>query len=221
VLEGAGIRATAAHFWMEAADSGGPRVPKFLRSIAREVAMRDALVVWEMNGVPIPLLHGGPLRLLVPGWYGMASTKWLTHIHAKPTESDNSFMAKGYRYPDGSPVDRMRVKSLITSPVDGARVRVGAVRVGGVAWGGNGRVGQVDVSTDGGHTWRAARLTGRDEATAWRTWEADIAVERVGRQTVRARATDQSGAVQPDVAATNPAGYGNNSVHEVRFDVVA
>jgi DMSO/TMAO reductase YedYZ molybdopterin-dependent catalytic subunit len=196
-------------------------VPKFLRSISREVAMRDALLVWEMNGEPIPLLHGGPLRLLVPGWYGMASTKWLTHVHARPTESDNNFMAKGYRYPDGSPVQRMAVKSLIASPLDGARIPIGPVRVAGVAWGGSGGIRQVDVSTDGGRSWRPARLTGRDTATAWRTWEADLPIERIERYTLRARATDRSGAVQPEVATTNPAGYGNNSIHEVAFDVVA
>jgi DMSO/TMAO reductase YedYZ molybdopterin-dependent catalytic subunit len=221
VLERAGIRSTAAHFWMEAADSGGPKVPKFLRSIPREVAMRDALLVWEMNGEPIPLLHGGPLRLLVPGWYGMASTKWLTHVHARSTESDNNFMAKGYRYADGSPVQRMAVKSLIASPQDGASIPIGPVRVAGVAWSGNGAIRQVDVSTDGGRSWRPARLTGRDASTAWRTWEADLPIERAGRYTVRARATDQSGAVQPDAAPTNPGGYGNNSIHEVRFDVAA
>lgn len=221
VLEHAGIRSTAAHFWMEAADSGGPRVPKFLRSIPREVAMRDALLVWEMNGEPIPLLHGGPLRLLVPGWYGMASAKWLTHVHARATESDNNFMAKGYRYGDGGPVQQMHVKSLIAQPLEGARVRAGSVRVAGVAWSGGGGIRQVEVSIDGGRSWQAARLTGRDAATAWRTWEADLPVPRSGRYTVRARATDRSGAVQPDVAATSPDGYGNNSIHEVRFDVVA
>jgi DMSO/TMAO reductase YedYZ molybdopterin-dependent catalytic subunit len=174
-----------------------------------------------MNGEPIPLLHGGPLRLLVPGWYGMASAKWLTHVHARPTESDNNFMAKGYRYADGSPVQRMAVKSLIATPHDGARIPVGPVRVAGMAWSGHGAIRQVEVSTDGGRSWRPARLTGRDAATAWRTWEADLPIERAGRYTVRARATDQSGAVQPDVAQTNPGGYGNNSIHEVRFDAVA
>jgi DMSO/TMAO reductase YedYZ molybdopterin-dependent catalytic subunit len=217
VLERAGIRPAAAHFWMEAADSGGPRVPKFLRSIPREVALRDALLVWEMNGEPIPLLHGGPLRLLVPGWYGMASTKWLTHVHARPTESDNNFMAKGYRYGDGSPVERTQVKSVVAQPLEGARVRVGNVRVAGVAWSGNGGIRQVEVSSDGGRSWHPARLTGRDDATAWRRWEADVAVLRPGRYTVRARATDRSGAVQPEVAAANPGGYGNNSIHEVGF----
>lgn len=221
VLERAGLRPSAAHLWMEAADAAGPRVPKFLRSIPRQVALGDALLVWEMNGQPIPLLHGGPLRLIVPGWYGMASTKWLTHVHARPTESDNNFMAKGYRFADGGPVERMKVKSLIATPGDGGRVSSGTVRVAGVAWSGSGGIRQVDVSTDHGRSWHAARLTGRDDATAWRTWEADLPLARPGRYTVRARATDRSGAVQPDVATTNPGGYGNNSIHEVSFDVTA
>ena len=151
----------------------------------------------------------------------MASTKWLTHVHARSTESDNNFMAKGYRYGDGTPVERMLVKSLIASPLDGARIPLGPVRVAGVAWSGNGPIRQVEVSTDGGATWRPARLTGGEDATAWRTWEADVPIERSGRHTLRTRATDQSGAVQPEVAATNPGGYGNNSIHEVGFDVVA
>ena len=81
-------------------------------------------MAYEMNGEPLPLLHGGPLRLVVPRWYGMASTKWLTHVHARATESDNHFMARGYRYADGSAVDLMRVKSLITAPRDGEQVDV-------------------------------------------------------------------------------------------------
>jgi hypothetical protein len=79
----------------------------------------------------------------------------------------------------------------------------------------------VELSADGGRDWRPARLTGRDEATAWRTWEADLPLPRPGRYTVRARATDRTGAMQPESAATNPGGYGNNSIHAVSFDVVA
>jgi sulfane dehydrogenase subunit SoxC len=88
-----GVQVSASHFWMEAADRGpAPATPKFLRSIPRETALGDALVAYEMNG--------GPLRLVVPRWYGMASTKWLTHVHARAIESDNHFMARGYRYAD-------------------------------------------------------------------------------------------------------------------------
>jgi sulfite oxidase len=120
LLERAGVKATALHFWMEGADrSPVPATPVFLRSIPREAALDEALVAYEMNGQPLPLLHGGPLRLVVPQWYGMASAKWLTHVHARATESDNHFMARGYRYADGSPVDLMRGLFSITSGTRG------------------------------------------------------------------------------------------------------
>jgi DMSO/TMAO reductase YedYZ molybdopterin-dependent catalytic subunit len=219
LLTRAGVQTSALHFWMEAADhSPLPAAPKFLRSIPREIALGEAFVAYEMNGEPLPLQHGGPLRLVVPRWYGMASTKWLTHVHARRTESDNHFMARGYRYPDGSPVDLMRVKSLITSPVDGEHVRVGTVRVGGVAWTGAGTVTQVEISSDGGQTWQPARFTSDARPGAWRLWQADVSIRAAGEQRVRARATDSAGHTQPDRAAPNPAGYGNNSVHEVRID---
>ena len=79
----------------------------------------------------------------------MASAKWLTHVHARATESDNHFMARGYRYADGSPVDLMRVKSLITAPLDGEGVNVGTTRVTGVAWTGTGTIALVEISSDG------------------------------------------------------------------------
>ena len=219
VLERAGVQASALHFWMEAADRGPiPTTPKFLRSIPRETALGEALVAYEMNGQPLPFLHGGPLRLVVPRWYGMASTKWLTQVHARATESDNHFMARGYRYADGSPVDLMRVKSLITAPRDGDRVDVGPTRVTGVAWTGPGTVEKVEISSDGGGTWQQARFTSEPRSGTWRLWEADATIRSAGEQRVRARATDTAGHTQPEHASPNPGGYGNNSIHEVRVN---
>jgi len=114
----------------------------------------------------------------------------------------------------------MKVKSVIATPAEGVRLRGGTVGVSGVAWSGSGGIRQVDVSADGGRSWQAARLTGEDHPTAWRTWEIDVPTPRPGRYTVRARATDRAGAVQPDAAPANPGGYGNNSIHTVTFDVV-
>ena len=222
ILERARPTESAAHFWMGAADRAAlPSVPPFLRSIPRATALDGAFVAYEMNGAPVPLLHGGPLRLLVSGWFGMASTKWLTSIHARRMESDNNFMAKGYRYADQSPVTTMRVKSLVTSPTDGQRVRGASTVVRGQAWSGAGSGGirSVDVSTDGGRNWQPARLVGPDAPGAWRSWEADIALAAPGSHSVMSRATDRQGAVQPIQAIANPGGYGNNSMHEVRFDV--
>ena len=169
-----------------------------------------------MNGQPLPLLHGGPLRLIVPRWYRMASTKWLTHVHARTAQSDNHFMVRGYRYADGSPVDLMRVKSLITAPRDGERVNVGTVRVTGVAWT-TGTVAQVEISSDEGRPGsRPASPPSRGRARG--AWEADAAILSASEQRVRARATDTNGHTQPEHAAPNPGGYGNNSIHEVRVN---
>ena len=218
LLERAGVQPSALHFWMEAADrSPLPAAPKFLRSIPREAALADALVAYEMNGQPVPFLHGGPLRLVMPRWFGMASTKWLTHVHARPTESDNHFMVRGYRYADGSAVDLMRVKSLITAPRDGEKVTARTARVSGVAWTGSGTIAKVEISTDDGRTWQEARCTSEARPGAWRLWEAALTIPSAGEQRVRARATDTAGQTQPDRATPNPAGYGNNSIQEVRF----
>jgi DMSO/TMAO reductase YedYZ molybdopterin-dependent catalytic subunit len=223
LLDQAGLGDGAAHLWMEGLDQAPlPGVPRFLRSIPRDLAVAEAFLAWEMNGGPIPLLHGGPLRLLMPGWFGMASTKWLTRIHARPAVSDNFFMATGYRLGDGSPVERMRVKSLITAPLAGDRVRAGRVRVMGQAWTGLGAGGirAVDLSLDGGQSWRPARLEGREEPYAWRGWQAEVVVS-AGPQRLLARATDRTGATQPLQAEANPGGFVNNSMHEVRFDAAS
>lgn len=222
LIQRAAPRSTAQHFWMEALDHAPlPAAPKFLRSIPRDVALGDAFVAFEMNGQPIPLLHGGPLRLIVPGWFGMASTKWLTHVHARPMVSDNYFMAHGYRYGDQSPVEHMKVKSVIATPLAQARLNGGHVTLKGQAWSGAGSGGirAVDVSLDRGRTWRPARLVGSAQPGAWRGWECAVDIPARGPQSVMARATDASGAVQPLSVPSNPGGYGNNSIQEISFDV--
>ncbi len=217
LLERAGTKGSAQHFWTEAADRApSPGVPAFTRSIPRAIAESDALVAYEMNGAPIPVLHGGPLRLIVPGWFGMASTKWLTQIHARATESDNHFQVRGYRYADGSAVTTMRTKSVITSPESGTRVKAGRVQVQGQAWTSleSGGIRGVDVSADGGTTWTPATLIGDERPGAWRGWKVTIDVP-AGPLVVMARATDRAGGVQPLKAAANGGGYGNNSIHQV------
>jgi sulfite oxidase len=219
VLERAGVHMAALHFWMEGLDrSPLDAAPKFLRSVPRETALGDALLAYEMNGQALPLMHGGPLRLVVPSWYGMAWTKWLTHVHARTQESDNHFQVRGYRYADGGPVNVMRVKSLITTPADGDQVALGkTARISGVAWTGTGTIARVEVTSDDGKTWEQARFTTDAKPGAWRLWDADTPIRSAGEMRVRARATDSEGHTQPDRAAPNPAGYGNNSIHEVRF----
>jgi len=131
-------------------------------------------------------------------------------------------MATGYRFGDGSPVERLRVKSLITAPLANERLRTGKVRVAGQAWSGlgSGGIRSVEVSLDDGQTWQPTRLTGQEQPYAWRGWESELAIATAGPQRLIARATDRSGAVQPRRADPNPGGFANNSMPEVSFDAI-
>jgi DMSO/TMAO reductase YedYZ molybdopterin-dependent catalytic subunit len=210
-------------------------VPGFVRSIPIEKAMHDVLLADRMNGAPLPALHGAPVRAIVPGWYGMASTKWVTRVRVEAAPSDNHFMARGYRYvaPGGDPatsppVDELRVKSLITRPLEGARVKLAKparppykLQVRGLAWAGPAGLRMVEVSADAGKTWRYAGFMGDNEPMAWRMWATEIEVTPPARVTLMARATDQLGSVQPVEAEINAGGYGNNAVHTVTVHVRA
>ena len=237
VLQRAGVRPEAKHVWLEAADQAPmPNAPKFLRSIPIEKAMDDVLLADTMNGEPLPALHGAPLRAVVPGWFGMASTKWLTALRVEDRPSDNHFMSRDYHlaYAGADPaasaaVETLLVKSLITSPLDGTSVvgetsapnQAPTVRVQGFAWAGPAGVRAVEISTDDGTTWHHADFVGDTAPNAWRAWAGLIPVKPPSRITVMARATDNDGRQQPLVARVNAAGYGNNSIHRVTFDVRA
>ena len=223
----------ARHVWFEAADEAPlPGVPRFARSIPIEKAMQDVLLADRMNGEPLPMLHGAPLRAIVPGWYGMASTKWVTRVRLEAEPSDNQFMAKGYRYvaPGGDPltsppVEELRVKSVITRPLDGTRVQLPQAKppkklqVRGAAWAGPAGLRLVEISSDGGQSWRPAGFMGENEPMSWRLWATEIDVKPPARVTILARATDQLGNVQPVEAEINAGGYGNNAIHKVTVDV--
>jgi DMSO/TMAO reductase YedYZ molybdopterin-dependent catalytic subunit len=236
LLQRAELLPEARHVWFEAADRAPlPDVPPFLRSIPLDKAMADVLLAHGMNDEPLPALHGAPLRAVVPGWYGMASTKWVTRIRVEPGPSENHFMARGYRYvypgedPGlAPPVEEMKVKSVITRPLEGARVRPVVVRpadlrvrIQGFAWAGPQGVRLVEVSSDGGRTWKPAGFMGETAPGAWRAWATELAVQPPARLTVMARATDGRGEAQPLEARANAAGYANNSIHAVSFRVQA
>ena len=161
-------------------------------------------------------------------WFGMASTKWLTRIRVESAASDNHFMVKGYRYAypgedplAAAPVEALRVKSLITRPLEGAVLRPGPVAVRGFAWAGAAGVKLAEVSSDGGSSWREATLTGEASPGAWRAWEAQVDASRSGDLVLLARATDGAGESQPIAARANAGGYGNNSIHQVTVHVRA
>jgi DMSO/TMAO reductase YedYZ molybdopterin-dependent catalytic subunit len=227
VLEAAGVRPEARHVWFEAADRPrDPEAPSFVRSLPIEKAMDDVLLAHSMNGRPLPVAHGAPLRAIVPGWYGMASTKWLTAVRVEADPAPGHYMTTAYHYLHNAPrraadaaVDLVRVKSLITGPLEGASVRRGLLHVRGFAWGGAGVVAAIEVSRDGGRTWSLGHLLGDGHDGAWKAWEAWVELRRTGRAVIAARAVDAAGAVQPLRATFNTGGYGNNSVHRVTVEV--
>lgn len=197
----------------------------FGRSLTpQELADLDALLVYEMNGQPLLPQHGAPLRIVVPGWYGMASVKWLSHIEAWPKRYDGFQQVQTYRFREtaddpGRPVTTIRVKSLMVPPGVpdwGSRLRYlrsGPVTVQGKAWSGGGvPITRVEFGVDG--TWRDAKLKAPKGRYAWTGWQVDWRA-RPGEHVLRCRATDANGAVQPMEAPWDASGFGNNMVHEV------
>ena len=192
----------------------------------------DTLVAYEMNGELLPPVHGFPLRTIIPGWEGAYAVKWLTNLRAVDREFDGFWVATAYRYPvrrvapgaavdakDMAPLTGLVVKSLITRPLDGAKLPRGPIEVGGFAWAGEEDIATVDVSLDHGVTWHAARLTGEHTRYAWRRFEYEFSAVKPESHLIMSRATDSRGNVQPAVAHWNPSGYLWNVPDSVRVEV--
>ena len=183
-------------------------------------AMQDALLAWEMNGEPISLAHGGPLRLIVPGYTGVNNIKYIKQLAFTLKESEAHIMSHGYRIsPPGSKSDpsqpsvqEMSVKSWINSPLPEAGTQAaGMVQIHGVAFGGMHAVKGVEVSTDGGKTWKQARLVGPDMGRyAWRQFVLQAQLPK-GTHVLASRATDEKGNLQPETRGENQSGYNNTS----------
>jgi sulfite oxidase len=184
-------------------------------------ALSDALLAWELNGQPIPLAHGGPVRLVVPGFTGVNSVKYVKRIALTADESDSSIQQTDYRMsaPDAkamNPADpsvwQMPPKSWINSPLpESGGLRAGPVTIKGVAFGGTNAVRQVEVSTDGGADWQVAALVGPDLGRfAWREFAATVDLAP-GSHQLASRVTDVKGRTQPEARVENKAGYLNTS----------
>ncbi len=207
--------------------TGGEVIPESLsrddvlveRSIPLEKGMEDALLAWEMNGEPLPLVHGGPLRLVVPGYFGINQVKYLRRLAFTSEESSVAIMRTGYRFrpigEDGDPSQpsmwEMSVKSWINHPAGTENLTAGSVVVHGVAFGGTRAVRRVELSVDGGRSWQEAPLVGPDLGRyAWRQFALPVTLQ-AGTHVLASRATDEAGNTQPAERVDNHRAYGNTS----------
>jgi DMSO/TMAO reductase YedYZ molybdopterin-dependent catalytic subunit len=191
----------------------------FARSIPLQRALDgDVLLAWAMNGQPLPARHGAPLRVIVPGAYAVASVKWLERIEVLEDAFDGPFQAQDYRL-DGESIEQLNVGALIGSPAAGAVLDAGALRVSGIAWGGEGGIQRVDVRVSG-LPWHVARLATPHPPYGLTHWHVSIPDVPSGDQTIEVRARDEAGRVQPALPRWNALGYANNSTHRVAVTVV-
>ena len=222
VLCQAGPTPAAAHVAFEGFDrSLGSSGVRFIRSIPLEKALASTLLAYEMNGEPLPLKHGYPLRALALGWTGANCVKWLSRITVRDRPFAGFFMDNVYRVfqkgqdpAAGGRVTGMKLKAIITQPLPGETLSAGRVVVLGAAYAGEAAVAGVEVSLDGGATWEAAQLIGPDEPYAWRQWQYVWPDAAPGEHTLMACAADDRGRRQPLQAEWNVLGYGNNGVRE-------
>jgi len=236
LLAKARVKPEAAHVQLAGADlPPKPQTPAFLRSIPLARALSpETIVAYEMNGAPLSLAHGAPLRLVVPGWAGDHWVKWLTHLRVQREEAEGFFMQTAYRMPasvvePGAPVPpaEMRslttfpVKSLIVTPTEGERRPPGTQLVKGVAFSGEAPIEAVEVSSDDGKTWHRAKLEGEPGVGRWQIFSISLAGGAGGPMSAVARALERGGRMQPERAAWNPSGYFWNGWHRVAWEVAA
>lgn len=212
--------------------TGGEEIPAGLPpetvQVERSVpidAMERAILAWEMNGEPLPLAHGGPLRLIVPGYFGVNNIKYIKRLALTADQSPAKIQQTGYRVrpigvegdPSQPSMFEMSVKSWITGPLE--KASAGKVHIHGVAMGGVSELKTIEISTDGGETWTEARFLGPDMGPyAWRPF-ALIADLSAGEHTLASRATAADGLSQPEHFPPNERGYGNNGWRAHAVDV--
>ncbi|MXQ14106.1 sulfite oxidase [Microvirga makkahensis] len=236
VLKAAGLKDTAkytAHYGADPHLSGDPSKEALSRGMPIPKAMEEhGLIVWAMNGEPLPNIHGGPVRLVIPGWPGSLSHKWLTRVWIRDREHDGQGMTgTSYRVAirpmvPGSKADdsnfrileSMPVRGIITNPANGTRLPAGTrtIALRGAAWDGEHGVARVDVSNDFGATWTQTQLTPPKNRYDWSRWVASVELPVDGYYELWVRATDTQGRMQPHIApGWNPQGYGGNPMHRI------
>lgn len=235
VLKKAGVKVTGKYVAMNGADKPVGKQPAFIRNLPLAKAIHpDTILAYEMNGEPLPQLHGFPLRAVAPGWEGAYAVKWLAHIQVIDKEHEGFFVKTAYRFPNKQvapgaavppenmePLTGLIVKSFINSPAEGTSFKPGKVKIAGFAWAGESFIAKVEVSSDNGSTWTLAKLGKEREHYAWQSFEHEFTITKPGSYLLMARATDDKGKVQPVSPNWNPSGYLWNVIDKVRINVEA
>jgi DMSO/TMAO reductase YedYZ molybdopterin-dependent catalytic subunit len=235
LLERAKPKAGAIEVILDGADEGEvDKTPtpagkiSFCRSLPLEKALADVLLAYEMNGEPLSATHGFPLRAIVPGWYAMASVKWLRRIIVTDRLFNGFYQSLDYTFWDRSgplptlaPLTEQQTKAEIARPESGETIAADSVyHVYGAAWTGTGEIARVEISVDSGQTWNDARLLGEPVRNAWRLWEYEWRTPgAAGRHTIMARASDSRGAVQPSERGGDRGTYMINHLLPVEVEV--
>jgi len=231
LLDKAGVKPSAKAVEFNGADVPPMRtIPDFIKALSVDHARQpEVMLAYEMNGAPLPLLNGYPLRLIVPGYYGTYWVKHLTEITVLEQDSQSYFMQKAYRTPDNDcactpagqpaaqtrPIGRLNIRSFITNVRDGQTVAAGRVPLRGIAFDGGSGIAGVEVSTDGGKAWAKGSL-GQDHGPyGFREWSTRVVLPK-GDHVLMVRAHSKAGEVQPMTQTWNPPGYMRNVVDPVR-----
>ncbi|PLS01883.1 sulfite oxidase [Neobacillus cucumis] len=231
LLEHTGLVNSAKEFVFEAYDYGerpdSDSIFNFSRSLPIEKALEpDTIIAYEYNNQPIPFKHGFPLRLIVPGWYGMASVKWLKKITVIDKEFNGPFQTIDYvYYPNKEndngkfPVTTVHVNSTIQYPLNSQLLHKGTYMIKGIAWTGNGRISKVEISIDDGQTWETCQLASAANKYSWISWNYKWEAVKKGEYTIKSKATDSQGNVQPSEPFWNRKGYGYNAIEKINVKV--
>lgn len=237
VLKAAGLKPSATYTGPYGADptlAGETDKATISRGVPIAKAMEEhTILAFKLNGQDLPLIHGAPVRLVVPGWPASTSTKWLKRIWVRDKEHDGPGMGGfSYRVPktpivpgskgnekDMAILESMPVRSIITFPADGTKLAAGTRKLDlrGHAWAGDYDIKTVDISTDYGVTWVPAKVDAPANKFAWQRFTASVPLPTAGYYEVWAKATDSKGVTQPFAAANwNPQGYGANPINRIR-----
>jgi DMSO/TMAO reductase YedYZ molybdopterin-dependent catalytic subunit len=227
VLARAEPKSNASHVSFKGFDKPlGSAGIKFIRSIPLPKAVDSTLLAYEMNGEPLPVEHGYPLRALALGWTGANCVKWLERISLLENPHEGFFMDKVYRVfqkgeepQSGAKIKGIEVKAIIFEPMTQETLFAGVVPIRGAAYAGEAGVRQVEVSVDDGLNWQTARFLGLNVDYAWRHWEYLWDIRQPGNYKIMARATDDNGNRQPETGLWNVLGYCNNGIRDHAIEI--